>query len=208
MFANYYKTLNQTPIDMNNQNLSQQREIKRRTRNPFTKEEDQQILQLVQYFGSNDKNKWYIIASQMKGRSPRQCRERYQLFLSDGVRKNAKWSSEEDELLLSKYQLYGPHWKQLEQFFVGRTSYNIKNRFISLSRRKKPYDNNEEHREYESNEQSHLSNSLRKEPELREKTDQIFNNEYSSVLNESDFEIDIDNFPLMIEEYEQYTIFE
>ncbi|KAK8843117.1 hypothetical protein M9Y10_025310 [Tritrichomonas musculus] len=208
MFANYYKTLNQTPIDMNNQNLSQQPEIKRRTRKPFTKEEDQQILQLVQYFGSNDKNKWYIIASQMKGRSPRQCRERYQLFLSDGVRKNAKWSSEEDELLLSKYQLHGPHWKQLEQFFVGRTSYNIKNRFISLSRRKKPYDNNEEHREYESKEQSHLSNSLRKEPELREKTDQIFDNEYSSVLNESDFEIDIDNFPLMIEEYEQYTIFE
>ncbi|KAK8834265.1 hypothetical protein M9Y10_027910 [Tritrichomonas musculus] len=208
MFPNYYNALIQTPIDINNQKLSQQPQIKRRTRIPFTKEEDQQILQLVQYFGVNDKNNWYFIASQLKGRSPRQCRERYQLFLSDQVRKNAKWTSEEDEILLSKYQIYGPHWKQLEQFFVGRTLYNIKNRFISLSRRMKPYDNKEEYQQEESKEKVSLAKSITNEPDIPQKTDQIFNNEYSSVLNESDFEFDLDNFPLIIDDNEQYTIFD
>ncbi|KAK8840039.1 hypothetical protein M9Y10_030971 [Tritrichomonas musculus] len=208
MFTNYYKALNQTPIDINNQKLSQQALIKRRTRNPFSKEEDQQILQLVQYFGVNDKNNWYFIASQLKGRSPRQCRERYQLFLSDQVRKNAKWSSEEDEILLSKYQIYGPHWKQLEQFFVGRTSYNIKNRFISLSRRMKPSEDKEDYQRCELKEEVILTKSNPKEPELPDKTDCIFNNDYSSVLNESDFEFDLDNFPLIIDGNEQYNIFD
>ena len=117
MFPNYYNALIQTPIDINNQKLSQQPQIKRRTRIPFTKEEDQQIIQLVKYFGANNKRNWYFIASQLKCRSPRQCRERYQLFLSDQVRKNAKWTLEEDEILLSKYQFFGPHWKKLEPFF-------------------------------------------------------------------------------------------
>ena len=208
MFTNYYRALNQTPIDINNQKLTQQAQIKRRTRNPFSKEEDQQILQLVQYFGVNDKNNWYFIASQLKGRSPRQCRERYQLFLSDQVRKNAKWSSEEDEILLSEYQIYGPHWKQLEQFFVGRTSYNIKNRFISLSRRMKLSDDKEDYQRCELKEEVILTKSNPKEPELPDKTDCIFNNDYSSVLNESDFEFDLDNFPLIIDGNEQYNIFD
>lgn len=110
---------------------------KKRTRIPFTKEEDERLISLVNMFDIKDKNSWYIIANNIVGRTPRQCRERYQLFLSDNVRKNAKWTKEEDELLLEKYSIFGPHWKKMEQFFEGRTSYNIKNRFISLSRKNK-----------------------------------------------------------------------
>lgn len=110
-------------------------QAKKRTRIPFTKEEDERLIALVNMFGIKDKNNWYFIANNIIGRSPRQCRERYQLFLSDQIRKKAKWTKEEDELLISKYKLYGPHWKKMEQFFEGRTSYNIKNRFISLNRR-------------------------------------------------------------------------
>ena len=136
----------------------------------------------------------------MKCRSPRQCRERYQLFLSDQVRKNAKWTLEEDEILLSKYHFFGPHWKKLEPFFVGRTSYNIKNRFTFLSRRMKQYDNKEEHQQYNSKEKANQSKSKTNEQGAPQKTDQIFNNEYSLLLSESNYEFDLENFPLIIDD--------
>ena len=110
---------------------------KNRTRHPFSKKEDIQLLQLVHIYGHIDKYNWYLIAYNMKGRSPRQCRERYQLFLSQGIHKKVKWTKDEDNLLLAKYEILGPRWKKMEEFFVGRNSYTIKNRFISLSRKKK-----------------------------------------------------------------------
>lgn len=136
MFFNYTNNLNLQNTDVSSKNVNDSsKATKARKRIPFTKEEDRQLLQLVQYFGANDKNNWYFIASHIKGRTPRQCRERYQLFLCDNIRKKAKWTKNEDELLISKYKLLGPHWKQMEPYFNGRTSYNIKNRFISLNRR-------------------------------------------------------------------------
>lgn len=108
-----------------------------RKRCPFTKEEDNLLIELVQLYGTQCKNIWYVIAGHMKGRNVRQCRERYQLFLSKNVKKKEKWTDEEDEILLSKYSILGPHWKKYEQFFIGRTSYSIKNRFKSLMKPKK-----------------------------------------------------------------------
>lgn len=146
------------PNDENNENKIQEKPIifsktenkkiknkdkleqKVRTRCPFSKEEDKLLLELVNLFGIENKNNWHIIAFHMNGRSVRQCRERYQLFLSEEVRKKEKWTKEEDEILLSKYQILGPHWKKMEEFFNGRTSYNIKNRFISLNRKKRKED--------------------------------------------------------------------
>ena len=213
MFFNYLEGSNQANLD---QNFIDQPQSQRRTRTPFTKEEDQQLLQLVQYFGVNDKNNWYFIASNIKGRTPRQCRERYQLFLSDDVRKKAKWTKEEDELLISKYKLYGPHWKQMEQYFNGRTSYNIKNRFISLNRRlniscKNNDDGNQLTNKVESpsifNNYSSKTNNNFTDIKLEishESNDSKDNN--SSVFDECDFEFD-DVFPLF-DGYEIYNLFE
>lgn len=126
---------NKEPMNMSEGNI--------RKRFPFSKEEDNLLLSLVQFYGLQNKGVWNIIASHMKGRNVRQCRERYQLFLSQSVKKGEKWSAEEDQILLSKYEIYGPHWKKYEPFFVGRTSYSIKNRFKSLARPKHfVYNNN------------------------------------------------------------------
>lgn len=119
-------------IESTNNNENENSEMKQRKRFPFTKEEDDLLVNLVQLYGIDDKSVWHLISYHMKSRSARQCRERYQLFLSETVRKKAKWTKEEDELLLSQYARIGPHWKKMEQFFLGRTSYNIKNRFKSL----------------------------------------------------------------------------
>lgn len=110
--------------------------IKKRTRHPFSKQEDKRLLELVHMYGFIEKYCWNLISNKMKGRSPRQCRERYQLFLSYGVRKKITWTKEEDKLLLSKYETLGPRWKQMEEFFSGRNAYTIKNRYVSLKNQK------------------------------------------------------------------------
>lgn len=114
---------------------------KNRTRRPFSKKEDETLLELVGVYGTFDHNCWYAISYHMKDRSPRQCRERYQLFLSNGMKKKIKWTKDEDRLLLSKYETLGPRWKMMESFFDGRNSYSIKNRFVSLNRHKRKREN-------------------------------------------------------------------
>ena len=115
--------------------------IKYRKRCPFTKKEDRKLIQYVQQFGANNKDTWHLIAYYINGRTARQCRERYQLFLMDGIKQKTKWTNEEDNLLLSKYNEIGSHWKNMEQFFIGGTSYAIKNRFISLQKKIKKEQN-------------------------------------------------------------------
>ncbi|OHT14495.1 Myb-like DNA-binding domain containing protein [Tritrichomonas foetus] len=105
-----------------------------RTRIPFSHEEDLKLRELVSIFGEN--NKWKLISAQMPSRSTRQVRERWQLFLSSNILKE-KWSKEEDAILKEKYQEFGSKWKLLEVFFPGRTSYTIRNRWISLQKREK-----------------------------------------------------------------------
>lgn len=214
MFNNYASNLKHTIVD--DQNTNDQSKTKKRTRMPFTKEEDQQLLQLVQYIGVNDKSNWYFIASHIKGRTPRQCRERYQLFLSDDVRKKAKWTKDEDELLISKYKIYGPHWKQMEQFFNGRTSYNIKNRFISLNRRYKFANKSQSTFNYDSYSptENKLENKIEKTIEKPIEDDsslltQTENNQkeiYSSAF--TDFDFDFDDFFPIFDGNENYNLFE
>lgn len=102
-----------------------------RRRVPFTKKEDKQLMKLVARFGESN---WNDISKFMPNRTKRQCRERWQNSLSPKNLKK-KWSNEEDNLLLQKYNIYGPHWKVIESFFYGRTSYSLRNRFNSLKKK-------------------------------------------------------------------------
>ena len=107
-------------------------------RSHFSQEEDDTLKNLVHKYGENE---WGVIASEMPNRSIRQCRERWQNHLKESVHKG-KWSPEEDHLLKVKYQQHGPKWKLMEQFFPGRTSINIRNRFSCLRRFNELYSNN------------------------------------------------------------------
>lgn len=99
-------------------------------RMPFKAEEDEKLRELVKKYG--DKN-WQLISTFMPNRSVRQCRERWNYNLASNVIKD-KWSAEEDDLLIQKYKIFGPKWKILEKFFKGRTSYNIRNRWLCIVR--------------------------------------------------------------------------
>ena len=99
-------------------------------RMPFKAEEDEKLRELVKKYG--DKN-WQLISTFMPNRSVRQCRERWNYNLASNVMKD-KSSAEEDDLLIQKYKIFGPKWKILEKFFKGRTSYNIRNRWLCIVR--------------------------------------------------------------------------
>ena len=96
----------------------------------FEKSEDELLIQLVKKYGTDS---WTEIASEIEGRTPRQCRNRYNFFLSPEVN-NSPWTAEERELLAKKYEEFGPRWALLRTFFPGRTDMNIKNEFGRLAR--------------------------------------------------------------------------
>jgi hypothetical protein len=98
----------------------------------FTHDEDVLLMELVTRHGDGD---WASIARQMRNRNVRQCRERWCNYLAPSV-SNGPWSSEDDARLLEKTREYGSKWKALTQFFPGRTDINIKNHYMTLTRRR------------------------------------------------------------------------
>ncbi|OHS98498.1 hypothetical protein TRFO_35068 [Tritrichomonas foetus] len=101
-------------------------------RSQFTKEEDCELTQLVEQFGTNS---WEMISSKMMNRTIRQCKERWQYYLSPDV-SNEPWTEEEETLLIQKYKEMGPKWKQIAECFHNRTSTMIKNKWLCYRRKK------------------------------------------------------------------------
>ena len=101
-------------------------------RNKFTSEEDRILERYVAKYGDHN---WQYTCNFLPNRTIRQCRERWKYFLSPNTIGNKKkWTTSEDELLLNKYEKYGPKWAKINSFFQGRTDVSIKNRFHLLMR--------------------------------------------------------------------------
>ena len=99
----------------------------------FSKDEDEKLLQLIKENGIED---WSRISKQMNGRNTRQCRERWNKYLSPHLNTNP-WTEDEDDLLNKKYNEIGPSWKIIATFFQNRTDINVKNRWLKLERHRK-----------------------------------------------------------------------
>lgn len=96
----------------------------------FSLEEDCTLRKLVSIYGNND---WTSISSRMVNRNPRQCRERWNNYLSPSL-SHMPWSPQEDLLLRYLYREYGPKWVTITKYFPARTDTNIKNRWMLLMR--------------------------------------------------------------------------
>jgi hypothetical protein len=103
----------------------------RKQRQLFTPGEDCALCQLVHRFGESN---WRTVADQMRGRSPRQCRDRWREYLSPELTK-AEWGAEEDATLIAEYEKYGPRWAVIASTLRGRSEVTIKNRWKLLQRR-------------------------------------------------------------------------
>ncbi|EAX93781.1 Myb-like DNA-binding domain containing protein [Trichomonas vaginalis G3] len=97
-------------------------------RQKFTADEDTQLINLVNIYGTHS---WKNVSKHMKNRTTRQCRERYNNYLSPSI-KNGPWTQQEDILLISKVKTMGPTWCKIVSFFPTRSDVNIKNRYAYL----------------------------------------------------------------------------
>lgn len=97
-------------------------------RQKFTHEEDALLVNLVKMHGTHARKK---IASLMKTRSTRQCRERYINYLAPDL-VNGPWSSEEDQQLIERAREIGPRWCKVAKYFPSRSDVNVKNRYAFL----------------------------------------------------------------------------
>jgi len=101
------------------------------TKGPWSIEEDRKLMQWVKKEGPN---KWTSCAEYIKGRSGKQCRERWLNTLNPDVKKG-NWEPEEDYMIFKLFQQFGSQWSKINLYFQNRTENSIKNRFYSTLRR-------------------------------------------------------------------------
>lgn len=98
-----------------------------RRRYPFTKEQDQRLVELVETKLCNGRPDWKSIAEIM-GKTSKQCRERFNTYLAPDITHKA-WTEEEDQRLRDLVEEHGKRWAMLRAFFPGKSDNMIKNRY-------------------------------------------------------------------------------
>ncbi|EGR30453.1 myb-like DNA-binding domain protein [Ichthyophthirius multifiliis] len=84
---------------------------------PWTADEDELLKQWINQHGSQ---KWSLCAETIKGRSGKQCRERWFNNLNPDV-KRGSWSPEEDDTIFKGYLQNGSSWSVIAKQLQGRT---------------------------------------------------------------------------------------
>ncbi|EAX97608.1 Myb-like DNA-binding domain containing protein [Trichomonas vaginalis G3] len=97
----------------------------------FSKTEDKKLKQLINIHGTSD---WKLISKVMPGRNYRQCKDRWEKFLSPNINREP-YTKEEDKIILQLHSKIGPQWVKIASFLNGRSDSSIKSRFKLLQRR-------------------------------------------------------------------------
>lgn len=99
---------------------------------PWSIEEDECLRRAV---SMSSPVLWDVVAKSVRGRTPKQCRERWMYRLQPELKKThfEKW---EDELIFEQKKKIGNRWTQIALQLPGRTSCSVKNRWYTVLRNK------------------------------------------------------------------------
>lgn len=101
-------------------------------RRAWTQEEDQFLLQAVKEHGNAN---WTVIARLLKGRQPKQCRQRY-FNKVDPALSSKGWTDEEDKKIVAAQSRLGNRFAEIARYLNGRSESLVSHRWhFVLSRR-------------------------------------------------------------------------
>ena len=141
----------------------------------FTVEEDEKLIKLVKRQGKYVN--WKNVSIEMETRTPRQCRERYQNYLSPEIN-NSPWTEAEDKQISQLVKTFGSKWNLIAKSINGRTGNSIRNRYQVLLRKQ---------RKERKNEEKPLKKSPKKE-KMQQSNDNCLSEKdslFDSIINEA-----------------------
>jgi hypothetical protein len=108
--------------------------IKGRKQQRFSKDEDKKLKELVEKYGISQ---WPEIANFFPFRTLRQCRDRWIYYLDPSFSKRV-WSNQEDDILEKAVLKEGKKWHKISsKYFRDRSEVDVRNRFVSLTNKKR-----------------------------------------------------------------------
>lgn len=100
----------------------------------WSKNEDEQLRGHVNDMPTKCRISWTTVSGLMVGRSAKQCRDRWFNCLLPNS-KRGQWTIQEEKKLMELQSLYGNKWTMIASFLPGRSDYDIRKRWYSISKR-------------------------------------------------------------------------